>query len=66
MLALDCAVLVATGCGNIITTDMIGATGIAVSEQCGPEAVIVVCRESTNRIDLFGDRTGLSPDETNP
>lgn len=65
-LALACVGLLATGCGNVINTDMIGTTGVAVSEQGDPEAVIVVCRESIDQLTLSGDRTGLNDDEQNP
>lgn len=65
-LILFCAGLVVTGCGNIIDTEIIGATGVSVGNHGDPEAVIVVCSEGIDRVDLAGDRTGLRADEQNP
>lgn len=64
--ALVGAALAVAGCGNAMTTEIVGATGVTVDQQGDPQAVVVVCHASIDRLTLTGDRTGLAADERNP
>lgn len=65
-LILCVPVLLLTGCGNLITTDVIGATGITVDDQGNPVALIEVCTGTIDHLDVAGTREGLADDEPNP
>lgn len=55
-----------SGCGNSITTDIVGSTGITVTPEGDPVAVIAVCREYVDLVQVSEGREGLSEDEVNP
>lgn len=57
--------LTLSGCGNLITTEIIGGTGIAVSPNGEPIAVIAVCSDYVDVIDIPLGREGLTEDEEN-
>ncbi len=59
------AMLTLSGCGNLITTKIIGGTGITVSPSGDPVAVIAVCSDYVDEIDIALGREGLADDEPN-
>jgi hypothetical protein len=54
------------GCGNAVTTDVIGTTAVASGPDGDPVAVVRVCTGTIDTVQLLGDRRGLSDDEPNP
>ncbi len=65
-LTLAALTLLLAGCGNVITTDVIGSTGVVVDGQGNPVVLIEVCTGTIDNIDLAGTREGLADDEPNP
>lgn len=55
-----------SGCGNTITTEITGRTGITVTADGDPVAVIAVCSEYVDTVRVVLGRQGLDDDETNP
>jgi hypothetical protein len=55
-----------SGCGNIITEEIVGTTAISIDEAGNPVVVIAVCSGHINQVDVSGDQKGLKPDEPDP
>jgi hypothetical protein len=55
MLALP---LLATGCGNRITTEITGATGASLDHSGSPRLSLAVCSGSVGFIELYGPHRG--------
>ncbi len=60
-----CAILTLSGCGNLITTEIIGGTGLTVSQDGDPVAVIAVCSDYVDEVGVVLGRDGLADDEQN-
>lgn len=59
------AVVTLSGCGNIVNTKIIGSTAMTVSPDGDPVAVIAVCSDYVDEIDIGLGRGGLEEDEEN-
>lgn len=65
-LALSALALVSSGCGNIITTEIIGVTGVTVDEMRNPVVLVKLCKGTIDHVELSGTREGLADDVPNP
>lgn len=54
------------GCGNDVTAEIIGTTGVTVDQQGDPLVLVQVCRDDVDVVEVVGGRGGLEPDEPNP
>lgn len=59
-----CGMLLA-GCGNAVTTDVNGATGVTVDDQGKPVVLVMVCHSTIDQIEISADREGLKETEEN-
>ncbi|MBA2698909.1 MAG: hypothetical protein H0U61_09070 [Nocardioidaceae bacterium] len=50
--------LLVAGCGNAITTDIIGAVGVSLDRAGSPQLVLAVCSGSVDEIELYGPHQG--------
>jgi hypothetical protein len=66
VLVLGALVLLSGGCGNIITTEIIGATGVTVDDEHHPVVLVQLCKGTIDHVELSGTREGLSDEEPNP
>lgn len=65
-LVLGAVALLSSGCGNIITTEIIGATAVTVDDEHHPVVVVQLCTGTIDHLELSGTREGLSDEEPNP
>ena len=65
-LVLSALVLLSSGCGSVITTEIIGVTGVAVDDQGNPVVLVQLCKGTIDHVELSGTREGLADDEPNP
>ncbi|MGB6006273.1 MAG: hypothetical protein WBG36_16845 [Ornithinimicrobium sp.] len=59
------AIASVAGCGNLITAQTIGYTGVTVTAGGDPVAVIAVCDQSIDSVNVSEGRFGLEEDEPN-
>ncbi len=52
------ALLLVTGCGNAITTEIVGATAVSLDRSGAPQFSLAVCSGSVGVIDLYGPHQG--------
>ena len=65
-LVLSALVLLSSGCGNVITTEIIGVTGVSVDDEGNPVVLVQLCKGTIDHVELSGTREGLADDEPNP
>lgn len=65
-LVLSALVLLSSGCGNIITTEIIGVTGVTIDDRRNPVVLVQLCSGTIDHVELSGTREGLADDEPNP
>lgn len=63
---LGAGVIGVSGCGNADTTDVFGQTALAQNAQGDVIAVVKLCKDNVNEIDVNGSREGLTESATNP
>lgn len=54
------------GCGNVISAEVNGMTGVTVDGQGRPAVVVAVCSDHVDQVTVYGTREGLDDDEANP
>lgn len=59
-------VLAVAGCGNSITTEIVGATGAAVGRSGSPELPLAVCSGSVDVIFLYAPTKEMSRRRRSP
>jgi hypothetical protein len=60
------SVVALSGCGNLVTTEIVGAVGISVDTEGDPVVVVAVCDGYLDQVAVVQGREGLAEDETNP
>lgn len=63
--ALAAVAIVLTGCGNAVSTQIVGTTGMTVDHAGKPVGLVAVCDGSVDQLTISGDRTGLKEDQPN-
>ncbi len=54
------------GCGNAITTDMVGMAAVSVDADGAPVLLVRACTADVDTVRVFGSRAGLEQDQPNP
>ncbi|MEO7980917.1 MAG: hypothetical protein ABI807_08515 [Sporichthyaceae bacterium] len=54
------------GCGNAITTDIVGMAAVSVDADGTPVLLVRACTDQVDTIDVVGSRAGLEQDQPNP
>lgn len=54
------------GCGNAITTDIVGMAAVSVDADGTPVLLVRACTDDVDTVQVFGSRAGLEQDQPNP